>query len=76
MTDYVIIGNGVAGTTAAENIRKNDKEGPITMVTEEGLPFYYRVRLNEYISGGVTEQELIAKKDKWYREQNIELKTE
>ncbi len=75
MTDYVIIGNGVAGTTAAENIRKNDKEGRITMVTEEGLPFYYRVRLNEYISGDVTEQDLIAKKDKWYREQDIELKT-
>jgi nitrite reductase (NADH) large subunit len=75
MTNYVIIGNGVAGTTAAENIRKNDKDGPITMVTEEDLPFYYRVRLNEYISGDVTEQDLIAKKDKWYREQNIELKT-
>jgi nitrite reductase (NADH) large subunit len=75
MTNYVIIGNGIAGTTAAENIRKNDKDGPITMVTEEDLPFYYRVRLNEYISGDVTEQDLIAKKDKWYREQNIELKT-
>ncbi len=75
MTDYVIIGNGVAGTTAAENIRKNDKEGPITMVTEEELPFYYRVRLNEYIAGDVTEQGLITKKDEWYREQNIELKT-
>jgi len=75
MTNYVIIGNGIAGTTAAENIRKNDKEGPITMVTEEDLPFYYRVRLNEYISGDVTEQDLIAKKEKWYREQNIDLKT-
>jgi nitrite reductase (NADH) large subunit len=75
MTAYVIIGNGVAGTTAAENIRKNDKEGGITIVTEENLPFYYRVRLNEYISGDVTEQDLIAKKDAWYSEQNIELKT-
>ena len=75
MTQYVIIGNGVAGTTAAENIRKNDTEGGITMVTEEDPPFYYRVRLNEYISGDVSEQDLIAKKDKWYSEQNIELKT-
>ena len=75
MTQYVIIGNGVAGTTAAEHIRKHDKEGGITIVTEENLPFYYRVRLNEFISGDVSEQGLIAKKDEWYKEQNIKLKT-
>jgi len=75
MTNYVIIGNGVAGTTAAENIRKNDKEGSITIFTEEDLPFYYRVRLNEYISGDVSEEDLIAKSNNWYQENNIELKT-
>jgi len=50
MTDYLIIGNGVAGTTAAENIRKTDKEGNITIMTGEDLPFYHRIRLTEYIS--------------------------
>ena len=74
MRNYVIIGNGVAGTTAAENIRKTDKEGPITMVTNEDLPFYYRIRLNEYVSGELTEQELIAKNDQWYKDHNIDLK--
>ena len=59
MTHYVIVGNGVAGTTAAENIRKHDKEGAITIVTEEDQPFYYRVRLPEYISGDVSEQDLM-----------------
>ncbi len=39
MTHYLIIGNGVAGTTAAENIRKLDKAGKITVVTEEAVPF-------------------------------------
>jgi len=74
MRNYIIIGNGVAGTTAAENIRKEDKEGNITIVTDENLPFYYRIRLNEYISGDMTEQDLIAKKDQWYKDLNIELK--
>jgi len=74
MPNYVIIGNGVAGTTAAENIRKMDKEGNITIVTDEDLPFYYRIRLNEFISGDITEQDLIAKGDQWYRDQNIDLK--
>jgi len=73
MKNYLIIGNGVAGTTAAENIRKQDGDGKITILTDEDLPFYYRIRLNEYISGDITEQEIMAKKEEWYNEQNIEL---
>ena len=73
MTRYLIIGNGVAGTTAAENIRKQDKDGDITIITEEDLPFYSRIRLNEYIVGDITEQDLQIKKEKWYRDQAISL---
>ena len=75
MTRYLIIGNGVAGTTAAENIRKRDEEGTITILTEEDFPFYYRVRLPEYISGDVREEDLVVRKASWYQERNIELKT-
>ena len=75
MTDYVIIGNGVAGTTAAENIRKSDKKGRIVIFTEEDLPFYNRIRLNEFIAGDIAEQDLIARKEKWYSEKGIELNT-
>ncbi|MCP4633235.1 MAG: FAD-dependent oxidoreductase, partial [candidate division Zixibacteria bacterium] len=71
MTNYLIIGNGVAGTTAAENIRKQDAEGKITIITEEGTPFYYRIRLNEYLSGDIDENALIAKNEQWYKERDI-----
>jgi len=74
MTNYLIIGNGVAGTTAAENIRENDKQGNITIVTDEDIPFYYRIRLSEYISGDITEQGLLVKKDDWYIQAGIELR--
>jgi len=74
MANYLIIGNGVAGTTAAENIRKLDKAGKITVVTEESTPFYYRMRLPEFISGDLAEDKLSAKKDQWYKDQGIELK--
>ena len=74
MSNYIVIGNGVAGATAAENIRKQDKEGNITMVTDEDFPFYYRVRLNEYISRDITEQGLIVKGEQWYKDQHIDLK--
>jgi nitrite reductase (NADH) large subunit len=74
MKKYLVIGNGVAGTTAAENIRQNDAKGEITIVTDEDLPFYYRVRLPELLAGKVTESELIAKKKDWYHENKILLK--
>jgi nitrite reductase (NADH) large subunit len=70
---YLIIGNGVAGTTAAENIRRFDPNGEIAIVTDEDIPFYYRVRLPDYLGGGVAESELVAKKDAWYKEKNISL---
>jgi nitrite reductase (NADH) large subunit len=73
MANYLIIGNGIAGSTAAENIRKNDKGGNIRIVTDEDLAFYYRTRLNEFISGDITEQGLLAKKQEWYKQTGIEL---
>jgi nitrite reductase (NADH) large subunit len=72
---YVIVGNGVAGTTAAEHIRKNDKAGEIIVLTDEDLPFYYRIRLNEYLCGDIDEQDLIAKKNTWYDDRKIQLQT-
>jgi len=76
MKKYLIIGNGVAGTTAADYIRLNDPNGEITIVSGEDLPFYYRVRLPDLLGGEVAESELIAKKKEWYDERKIFLKLE
>lgn len=73
MNHYLIIGNGVAGTTAAEAIRQKDQTGSIAIITEEDLPFYFRIRLPEYLSGDVTEDRLIAKKPQWYSDHTIDL---
>lgn len=73
MTDYLIVGNGVAGTTAAEQIRKQDTDGPITILTDEDLPFYWRIQLNEFIAGEKDEQGLLAKSEDWYKKQEIKL---
>lgn len=70
---YIIIGNGVAGTTAAINIRKIDHEGEITMLSDEAYPFYSRIRLMEYISGDADESGLVIYKDAWYEKNNIKL---
>ena len=75
MTKYLIIGNGVAGATAAQEIRKNDSQGQITMVTEEKFPFYSRIKLPDYITGIKGRSDRIIKKEQWYIDHKIDLKT-
>lgn len=70
---YVIIGNGVAGTTAAEHIRKTDYDGEITILTDEAVPFYSRIRLIEYLAKEADEQGIIIHKGDWYEKNNINL---
>jgi nitrite reductase (NADH) large subunit len=70
---YVIIGNGVAGTTAADQIRKMDQSGEITIITDEAVPFYSRIRLIEYLAKEANEQGIIIHKADWYEKNNIKL---
>ncbi|MBI4773430.1 MAG: NAD(P)/FAD-dependent oxidoreductase [Deltaproteobacteria bacterium] len=72
MKNYVIIGQGVAGVTAAEHLRKQDQAGGITMLTDEDLPFYWRTRLNDHIAGHLDEKGLIVKDDRHYRNLSID----
>lgn len=70
---YLIIGNGVAGTTAVENIRKRDQEGIITIISNEEKPFYSRIRLIDLLAGTLDQNKLILKDDQWYSDNKIEL---
>ena len=44
---YLIIGGGPCGDSAAKEIRKLDKEGEITLITEEVYPPYRRLSLTK-----------------------------
>lgn len=70
---YIIIGNGVAGTIAALNIRKKDALGDITILTDESYPFYSRIRLIEYLADEIDEKKLTIYKDNWYEQNSIKL---
>ena len=74
MKRYLIIGNGVAGTTAAQSIRELDKEGAVTIVSEEKVPFYSRIKLPDYVAGSQGVDDIIIRKDKWYKDQDVEVK--
>ncbi len=51
---YVIIGNGIAGVSAAEAIRELDKTGTIVMISDEAVPPYSRPMISMVLDGSVS----------------------
>ncbi len=73
---YVIIGNGVAGTTAAETLRKNDPNCSVHLLTNEPFPLYNRVSLPRFLQGVIVEQKVMIRDFAWHDQRNIQLVTE
>lgn len=73
---YVIIGNGIAGTTAAETLRKNDPNCSIQLLTNEPYPLYNRVSLPRFLQGVIVEQKVMIRDFAWHEQRNIQLLTE
>jgi len=61
MKNIVIIGNGAAGNSAAETIRRENSEVPIIMIAQEELPVYSACALPDCLSGGVDRNRLFIK---------------
>mgnify|MGYP006291286495 FL=1 len=70
-THYLIIGNGVAGITAAEKIREVDHDGTITIIGDEGEPYYYRASLSEWISDDNTKEMVYARTPDFYEDMRL-----
>lgn len=73
---YVIIGNGIAGTTAADTLRKNDPNCSIHLLTNEPYPLYNRVSLPRFLQGVLAEQKVMIRDFAWHEQRNIRLITE
>ncbi len=70
---FVIIGNGAAGLSAAEEIRRRDAQARITILSDEPHLFYSRPGLAYYLSGEIPDYQVIARKPEYYRELRLEL---
>lgn len=68
---YVVLGNGIAGTTAAETLRKNDPDCQISLFTDEPYPLYNRVALPPYLKLKAPRSKLFMKTMEFHRERNI-----
>lgn len=70
-TKYLIIGNGAAGHFAAQEIRKNDKEGTLTIISKEPTRIYIRTLLAKCILEPLPDEKLFLAKKAWYEKNNI-----
>jgi len=72
---YLIIGGGIAGTSAAETLRKRDSDGTIAIVTDEPHRLYSRVLLSKpaFLTGTQPFDSVWMKPKDWYETNRIEL---
>jgi len=70
---FVIIGNGAAGTTCAETLRKNDPDCEITLIGDERWPLYNRVALPPFIKGKTPRQKVFLRTVEQHAQRGINL---
>lgn len=59
--EFLIIGNGVAGTTAAEFIGRSGKNSRVVLVTDEPYPLYNRVVLPHFVKLMVPKERVLMR---------------
>jgi NAD(P)H-nitrite reductase large subunit len=70
---HVIIGDGIAGSSAAETIREEDPDADVTVITEEGEALYNRILIKEFAKGKLPEAPISIHEPEWYDERDIDL---
>ncbi len=72
---YIIIGASAAGLACAEQIRKEDKNATITVLTKESYLPYSRPSISYYLKGVVKEKDMYLRKPSFYKANGIEIVT-
>lgn len=74
--DYLIIGGGIAGITAAETVRENDSDATIAILCDEAYPLYSRVLLPSYLKNRIPRQKLFLRTVEDFTEKRMDLRLE
>lgn len=64
--NYVIIGNSAAAIGAVEGIRQVDREGRITVISDEPYHTYSRPLISYWLAGKVSEDKMIYRDHSFY----------
>jgi NADPH-dependent 2,4-dienoyl-CoA reductase/sulfur reductase-like enzyme len=68
---YVIIGDGAAGMSAAQKLRRSDPSATIGMLSDDPHPAYYRAALTNYLLGELRDDQLWAVTPDFYENFSI-----
>lgn len=75
--NFIIVGGGLAGASAAEELRKQGFDGTIQIIGKEPHAPYIRPPLSKgYLNGSEGLDAVFVHPDDWYEDNNIELHTD
>jgi NADPH-dependent 2,4-dienoyl-CoA reductase/sulfur reductase-like enzyme/pSer/pThr/pTyr-binding forkhead associated (FHA) protein len=69
---YLIVGDGAAGLTAAEELRKRDEHAAIGVLSDDPNPGYYRAALTNFLLGELREDQLWSVAPDFYESRRIQ----
>jgi NADPH-dependent 2,4-dienoyl-CoA reductase/sulfur reductase-like enzyme/pSer/pThr/pTyr-binding forkhead associated (FHA) protein len=69
---YLIVGDGAAGLTAAEEIRRRDPESAVGIFCDDPNPGYFRAALTNFLLGELREDQLWAVAPNFYEARRID----
>ncbi len=64
--EYLIIGNGIAGVSAVEAIRRLDQQGNITLIADEDHPPYCRPMISNLLAGSIVADRMDIRPSSFY----------
>jgi nitrite reductase (NADH) large subunit len=70
----VIVGAGIAGVSAAAELRKTSPNAGIILVSNENELPYYRISLTHYLAGDIKPDQFAIHPENWYADQQIDLR--
>lgn len=71
--NILIIGNGLAGLSAAKEARLRNKKASIKIITDEDHITYNRPMLIDYVLDDYDEDHFIIEQSMWYEDENIDV---
>ena len=69
---YVVVGNGIAGISAAEAVRQLDPSGHVTLIGDETAIPYSRPMISMVLDGSIPLEKLPIRGPRIYEDLNIE----
>ncbi len=70
-TRYLIIGNSAGGIGAAEAIRRIDRSGTLTILSDEPYPAYSRPAISHYLTGECLLEKMLFRPADFYEKNGI-----